>query len=280
MNGKNNSKQGQPMQEQWKQDFQKRLLDSTGYSGNKKANQKIISASGLGSDLLQLYLDYQHGKSEDTKFEASNLGSMYQLGVDKACEGSEQFQSALRLKHVLPNGWTCSGEMDQLDLINKVIIDNKVSTTTSKKKVKEGGKDHQYALQLGVYKYLLYKNGYGDYAGALAFIDKGASYFKPNSGDTLELFEVETYDYDEIEALLVDKSDKLQEFIDINEEPPICADRFPFKSKGTTTPMRCNFYCDFNKYCSHYSQERSDRSSILRLGVSKPVEKESEKFVF
>ncbi len=268
------------MEKQSKLHFQKLLLKATGYSGNKKANQKIISASGLGSDLLQLYLDYKNGKSEDTKFEASNLGSMYQLGVDKACEGSSQFQSALRLNHVLPNGWTASGEMDQLDNENKIIIDNKVSTTTSKKKVKEGGKDHQYALQLGVYKYLLYKNGYGDYAGALAFIDKGASYYKPNSGDTLELFEVETYSYEEIEAMLVEKSNKLQEFIDIDEEPPVCADRFPYKSKGVTISMRCRHYCDFNKYCSHYNADRSDRGSILQLSVRKPVEKESEKFIF
>lgn len=253
----------------WKNDYTDMLLEASGYSGNKKAGEKIISASSLGNDDLQLFLDYKHGKKEDTKFEASNLGSIYQLGVDLACQGNEQYRSSTRYTHVLPNGWTVSGETDQEDLINKVIIDNKTSTGTALKKVKSEGKDHQYALQLAVYKYLIWKNTGEDFSGALAFVDKGASYFKPTSGDTMNLVEVETYNYEEVEEMLIQKTNKLQEFIDLDVEPDMCANRFPYTSRGVTKPMRCLYYCSFNDKCRHFRQDTQDKDIIGRLSAPK-----------
>lgn len=261
----------------WKEDYEKMLLEASGYSGNRKAGQKIISASSLGNDDLQLFLDYKHGKKEDTKFEASNLGSIFQLGVDLACENhradrvladkDRQYNWAQRYTHELPNGWTVSGEIDQEDLINKVIIDNKVSTQTALRKVKSEGKDHQYALQLAVYKYLIWKTRGEHFEGALAFIDKAASYFKPTSGDTMNYVDVETYNYEEIEAMLIEKSNKLQEYIDLDVEPDICANRFPFTSKGVTKPMRCLYYCSFNDKCKHFNEYTQEHDIVSRLST-------------
>ena len=260
--------------DKWIVDYEKLLLAATGYSGNKKKEQKLISASSLGNDMLQLYLDYRHGKTEDKKFEASNVGSMFQLGVDKACgdamEGFEnpQYISAKRFTHTLPNGWVVSGEIDQLDTVNKVIIDNKVSTATAKKKVLTEGLGHQYALQLGVYKYLVHKNLGEDYSGALAFVDKSASYFKPTSGDTMNYMNVKTYDYEEIEELLIKKSNELQEYIDLDEEPGVCENRFPFKSKSITKMMRCIHYCSFNQVCEHYNPNTAAKSFAENLNLT------------
>ncbi len=264
--------------EQWKLDYEGMLLQASGYSGNRKSGQKIISASSLGNDMLQLYLDFKHGKSEDTKIEASNIGSIFQLGVDKACELEEamaidqelepQYISARRLTYELSNGWTVSGEIDQIDTVNKVIIDNKLSTGTALKKVHEQGKSHSYALQLAVYKFLMWKDTGEDYSGALAFGDKSASYFKPNSGDSMNYLNVETHDYKDIEQMLLEKSNTLQEFLDNDLEPTICADRFPKKERGRTKPMRCIHYCNYSKHCKHYNPHSADQSIIDNLEVT------------
>jgi hypothetical protein len=258
---------------QWEKDYTKMLLDATGYSGNKEPGKKKISSSSLTSNTLELYLDYKFGKKEDEKFEASNMGSMFQLGIDKACEGSKQYISAERIDYELSNGWTLSGEIDQRDIINKVIIDNKLSTATALKKVKSENLRHNYAVQLGAYKFLIWKKYNDDeYIGALAFNDKTASYFKPTSGPTLNLLEVPTYDFETIEAMAVERTNELQWYIDNKEEPPVCEDRFPYKSKGGTINMKCRYYCNFNEHCKHYNEYSNDRKSLLALEPTEQVE--------
>lgn len=254
--------------DQWKIDYENMLINATQYSGSKDKGNKSISASSLTNDMLQLYLDYKHGKQSDTKVEASNMGSIYQLGIDKACEGNDQYKSSMRIKHTLPNGWIISGEIDQLDIINKVIIDNKLSTATALKKIHQEGKNHTYAIQLGVYKYLMFKTTGEHFSGALAFADKSASYFKPGSGDSLNYLNVETYSYDEIESMAVNKTNELQQYIDMDVEPEKCHDLFPFKAKGYTRPMRCIYYCSYNKSCRHASDYVAERSFLNNLEVT------------
>lgn len=263
---------------EWKNDFQNMLLRASGYSGNKEPGKKRISASSLTSNMLELYLDYKHGKSNDVQFEASNLGSIYQLGVDLACDENSkqaledglepQYISGQRFEFELPNGWILTGEADQIDMINKVIIDNKVSTTSSLKKIKEEGKAHQYAIQLGVYKLLAHKF-YGDhFDGALAFVDKNSSYFKPQTGPIMNYIDIETYDYETIIKMAVDKSNELQKYIDLGLEPPICENRFPYKSKGVTTPMKCHYYCNYSQHCKHFNSNSKTKANLMNLEVT------------
>ena len=250
---------------QWIEDYEKLLVSAASYSGSKTPGNKSISASSLSNDMLQLYLDFKYGKKEGTKFEASHLGSIYQLGVDKACEGNQQYISGKRFRYTLSNGWELSGEIDQIDLVNKVIIDNKVSTATALKKVMTEGLNHQYALQLGVYKLLANKNLNDSFSTALAFVDKSASYFKPTSGQTMNYLNIETHDVATIEQMAIDKTNQLQEYIDNDIMPERCTDLFPFKSKGYTRAMRCIYYCSYSSVCPYNNQYSADNHILANL---------------
>ena len=261
--------------EQWKIDYENMLVKATGYSGNKEPGKKSISCSSLTSNMLELYLDFKYGKQIDTKFEASNTGSMYQLGVDSACNDNEQYISAERIEYELENGWILTGEIDQRDIVNKVIIDNKLSTKTALDKVKSEGLNHNYTMQLAGYKFLVNKKYGEDYTGALAFVDKSSSYFKPTSGPNLNLVDVETVSYEELESMALEKTNELQWYLDNNEEPPVCADRFPYKSKGGVINMKCRHYCSYNKHCKHYNDFASDKKQILSFEPTKKKEEYS-----
>jgi hypothetical protein len=245
------------------EDFEKVLLKAASYSGNKEPGRKMYSASMLGNDVLQNYYKYKYGSFEDTVFGANTLGSIYQLGVDEAFKDEDNYVSALRLKHKLDNGWEISGEMDQLDKKNKIIFDNKVTTSASIKTIKKEGKYHQYALQLGVYKYLLNRNGYdGDFAGVLALVDKKFSYFnKTNSNDQLTFLEVETFNTNEIEAMLIEKTNELDKYIELGIEPDKCRNLFYYNKK----PMKCLHYCDYKSICKYNNNTQMKQNELLGL---------------
>lgn len=240
----------------WKNDYEQMLLDASQYSGESKKEQKVISASSLGNDMLQNYYRFKYGVKEDTKYGQNTMGSIYQMGVDAAAHESPQYLSAIRFSHELSNGWTVSGEIDQYDTINNVIIDNKMTTTTTIKNTRREGKDSGYALQLGVYKMLMVRNGTMDEPTcALAYADKKASFFSKTPTVPLVLDEVETYTPDEIEQMLLDKTNELQDFLVNNKEPDECKNLFPYKVAGKTKRMKCLHYCDYADECTHYKDD-------------------------
>ena len=258
------------MTQNWKEYTNNVLLSATGYSGHKDKGKKIISASSLGNEMLALYLDYKHGKQEDTKFEASNLGSVFHVGAEEIFKNEPNVELETRLEYELSNGWIVSGSIDMILHEFEMIVDWKVSTENSLKKIKSEGLNNGYALQLAVCKFLVHKNYNKDYEGALAFLDKKASYFKPKPTEVMNYLEVQTHMYDDIEELLIEKTNTLQEFIDNDMEPPKCVDLFPYKPKGLggrTLPMKCIHWCSYNKNCKHYNEDLANKESIMGLNV-------------
>ena len=253
--------------------YEQMLLDASKYSGNSEPGKKSFSASQLGSDMLQIYLKYKNGSKETTKFGANTIGSIYQLGVDVAADtwnenlvGSDDYTSAKRIKQMIDNGWEISGEMDQIDNEYKVIFDNKVSTATTIKKIREEGKMHGYALQLGVYKWLMWKETGEIYKTALPVVDKGHSHFKTNKNECLEFIEVETYSPEEIERMLYEKTNELQEYIDLDQAPGECQNLWIMARKGQKAKrMKCMYYCDQNKNCKYYNVDRVAINELLDL---------------
>lgn len=247
------------------QQYEQMLLDATRYTGNSQAGVHRFSASMLGDDLLQNYYKYMYGSKESKQFEANTFGSLYQLGVDKACEKNDQYLSGPRYSFTLDNGWEISGEIDQMDMINKIIFDNKVTTMTTIKKIRKEGKWHQYALQLGVYKWLLSKITKDEWMTALPVVDKGFSYFNDKSLNQIEYIEIETFEPDEIEKMLYERTNLLDEHIEAEEVPGECANLFFFKNKsGKTKKMRCIHYCDYSANCEYYN-DRQQLNDMLGL---------------
>ena len=260
-----------PNIEQAKIDFEQVLLNASTYSGNKKKEQKIFSASMLGTDMLQIYLKYYHGSSDQKQFGMNTLGSIYQLGADRATEMHDrqraidtepQYENALRLTYKLSNGWVVSGEMDHVDSVNKVIIDNKVVTETAVINVKKEGKNNSYALQMAVYQFLLYKSmqegGIENptvYKPLLTMVNKGFSHYKKsNKLQIMNMIEPDTHTLEDTEALLLEKTNQLQEYIDLGEAPPECANLWWFGfGAAPKRKMRCLYYCDQSKNCDHLS---------------------------
>ena len=245
-------------------EYEKMILDATEYTGNTQPEKKIFSASSLGNYPLQNFLKFKYGSKKSTQFEANTFGSVYQLGIDSATNSRPEYKlkytNAMRIKVKLPNGWTVSGEMDQIDWDNEVIFDNKVTTGTAIGKVKTEGKDHQYALQMGVYKWLLKEDAIQKeekvipFDAVLPMVDKNFSYFKTNKYNQLNFIEVETHSHEEIERLLKKATDELQTFIDLNTEPPKCENTWNFGKKGQRAkPMRCIHYCDVAEHCKHFN---------------------------
>ena len=254
-------------------DYTNVLIKGTQYSGNTEPGKKIFSVSSLGAEPLQNWLKYKYGTSEKPAFTASTIGTIYQLGCDQAVdiynksnpEGDlipkPRWESALRIKRELPNGWVVSGEMDHLDHELKVIIDNKVISGYAHKEIMKNLKDHDYNLQQAGYRWLLYPT-YGEYEAILSIVNKGGAVIRNDIYTTLHL---NTYSIEEIEEAFISATDNLQFYIDNDIAPEQC-DIFKY-GKTKDMPNRCALYCSHNHHCPHYSPFKKEKDIISRLSV-------------
>ena len=238
--------------------IEKTLVEAAKYSGNQEPGKKQISASQLGDDDLQLYLKYMHGGKDSETFEANTFGSIYHLGAAEAFKDVEDTEVESPLSYMLPNGWLVTGSMDLILHKFKIIADHKTTTATTITNVIKDGKNAGYSLQMGAYKLLVAKNyGHTDYEAVLPVVDKTFSYFKKaNKYNQLTFINVETYSLEDIEQMLIDKTNRLQDYIDLGQEPPECSNVFPYSpGKGQRMKrMRCIHYCDQAGNCTAYKE--------------------------
>lgn len=262
-------------------EYTKVLVDSTQYSGNRKANEKIFSASMLGGEVLQNYFRWRYGNKEKTKFSAQTLGSIYQLGCDaifKKKEYSKKYLSGLRLQYTLPNDWILSGEIDQLDLENKIIIDNKVVSGSAYKEIIKNNEDHEYNLQLATYRLLLEKNGYGSHwEGMLSVNNKAGAAIR---NDQYEMIHLNMFNSTDIEFLITDATNTLNIYIDaFLENPetkliPQSCDQFKY-GKTKDVPNRCALYCDYNDVCPYFKPYQQNKAIVN--SIDSMIEKSKSK---
>ena len=236
------------------------LLAAAEYTGNMDSGKKQLSASQLSSNDLEIYLKYKHGGNKSTQFEANTFGSIYHLGAELAFKDVPNTETEMSLSFMLDNGWLITGSIDLVLKDFKVFADHKTTTKTSIEKNIKAGKHGQYAMQMAVYKFLLAKNGYGEYENVLPIVDKGFSYYKPNKFNQLTFLQVETHSLEDIEAMLYEKTNRIQEYIDLDIPPEACADRFPYRPKGGKfRHMKCLFYCDQRDACPVYAEENNKK---------------------
>jgi len=256
--------------EQAAQDYTNLLVSASAYSGESRAQQKVFSASMLGNDMLQNYLSWKYGKSDKSKYGANTTGSIYQLGCDSAVtknkdiigsfdQAEPRYQSALRIQRTLSNGWTVSGEMDQVDHKLKVIIDNKMVSGIAFKEIMKNDIDHQYNLQLSTYQWLL-EPTHGRYEAMLSIVNKAGAAIRNDQYATLHL---NTHSSEDIEAAFIAETDALSFYIDNDMIPERC-DIFKY-GKTKDIPNRCALYCDHNHHCPHYSDYKREKDLISAL---------------
>ena len=258
------------------------VIKGTQYSGNTEPGKCQLSASQVGSDILPLWLEFKYGKQQNqNKIEANTLGSILHRGLEKLFKehsilleypDSEQYRIEEPIQKEfthkdLKHRWTITGTLDLIDLKNKVIIDHKLSTGTTLKSIYKEGKDHHYAMQLGIYKWLL---GDKDYKCALAFFNKSQSYFKVKKEDLFTMVELEVPGFEEIEKLLLNKLKELEVYInedalELGSTPPKCKNTFPYKMQGKVYNMKCLHYCDFKDKCTYFSSYQAEQEAITKF---------------
>ncbi len=241
--------------------IEKVLVNAAKYSGNQESRRKQLSASQLGNDDLQIYLKYMHGGKDSSQFEANTFGSIYHLGAEKAFEEIEDTETELSLSHMLSNGWLITGTLDLIWHKYKILADHKTTTSTSIASTVKDGKHSGYGLQMAVYQWLLWKEqGLNGYSAILPMIDKSFSYFKKNKYNQLTFIEIDTHSLEDTEALLLEKTNRIQEYINLGQEPAECANLFWFGEKGKKKKrMRCIHYCDQSNNCSAYKKSGGNK---------------------
>lgn len=272
----------------WKKKLESAILNKTLYSGSTKKEKKVISASSLGQEDLFNLMQYKHGKKVNNSFGASEIGSVYQLGIDEILKDNPDYIVGLRMEHELPNGWKVSGEFDLFDKVNNVIVDCKVLSPAGHAKAIKGNEDDSYNLQLATYRYLIEKTKPKGidltreiYTGLHA-VNKGGSASK---GNILWQGNIPTNSLETIEKMLLDKSNTLQDCIDNDKLPDQLCDQWKFgRHKGG--PARCAIYCDYKDVCPMYSKEtefqikKNDINTIMKLEPTGPLYKPGKKFDF
>ena len=242
------------------------LVKAAAYSGNMEPGKKQISASQLGNDTLQLYLKYKHGGKESIIFDAATFGSIYHLGAEYAFKDIDTVETEKSLSYELSNGWLVTGSIDLIDHKHKLIVDHKTTTATSIASTQKEGKNSSYGLQQSVYRWLLKKNYDLDYSAILAMVDKNFSYFKDNKFNQINFIEIDTHTIEDTEQLLLDKTNELQSYIDLDQEPGQCQNLFWYARKGQKRKaMKCLHYCDQSQHCPYFSDFNAVKDLLMGL---------------
>ncbi len=225
------------------------VLKATQYSGIKEANTRIISASQLGADPQEVLMRYKYGIIDDDTIGQNTLGSLVHIALEKIYSNKKGILVEYCPKPIKIDDLFLTGSIDRIDIINKEIIDIKVTKTYAIKKMIEGTSE-AYRWQLSAYRYLMYRETGDDFKCFIEAWDKQGGYDVRKGEDipTKQKIEIEPYSYEQVKA----RFRKLVEFVKKGVEKQ-CDDVFLRKIKGKTVPLKCLKYCSYNKVCKFYN---------------------------
>jgi len=253
--------------------LKKALLNQSKYiSGYVNENDDyVISASMVGREPLQNYLDIIYGKQEVDDITDMFIGSCFHEGMrtymnkeanyDKSIIGVEK-----PLHTKLSNGWIISGTADLIVTDNDTveIHDYKTTKAYAVKMFDKEPLSHQYNMQLNVLGYLwkqMHPSFEGEIKLVLDFFVKDADKLK--SEPTLVQREVQQLTNKEIEETLLQKTNELQSYIESGQIPPKCEQLWPRKVNGVFMNSRCEIWCQFKRICPHYESPYNKDTAML-----------------
>jgi hypothetical protein len=239
------------------------ILNNVQYSGYKtEADSKYyLSASMLSKDDLQCYLSIVNGNQPSIDIDDAVFGTLIHIALENIVknENIDGLLPEYRLSRTLNRDWKIHGTADLVHLNekNKVIeiFDYKTTKNYTVKMFDQDPYKHSYTLQLNVLRWL-FEYHYPDYDihMYLSFFSKDANKVK---GEPVYIErEVPTIDVNE---LLIEKTKRLQEYLENNEAPPKCEDVWTRKYKGMkyAVDAKCEYYCSFGKQtglCPYYKE--------------------------
>jgi len=219
------------------------------YTGDQKTIEKVSVSEIAGTGELQMALRRQHKIPIEDKVTQATLGNIFDLGLRSLVDDLNEkfgthFYSGYRMEKLLSNGVIISGETDILDDVEKWIYDAKLSKIFAMQMC-EKEREHQYKLQLNLYRWLLGDN----YRMFLLWGLKDQSDANPkHPNEAMMLKEVEHIADDRLISIALEKSNKVISIVNGNEQAPT-------KCKDTwRNDVRCKYYCDVCQFCPYYKE--------------------------
>ena len=216
---------------------------------------KHVSASQIGGDLLPIWLSKTAKRDVNNRIGLAYIGSAFHLGMEEALNDKmdERYDTEVVAKRVLPNGWTITGTADVIDTEKENIHDYKTTGNSGYKQKRKDAKDvkSQFSVQGSC---LLYVNNFkGQFYGEV-FIRDWKPWHKDHPANAYQQLPVDTMCHNQTEVYLVQKTDKLQGYIERDEAPPECDDVMWMVYEGNRIKLKCEYYCDFKNSCPHYKK--------------------------
>jgi len=228
-----------------------KLIEACSYTGSLEPKQKSISASSLGQSNYYLWNRYVHGDVEQPEFDASTVGSVFQLGCDSIYASDNDYEVATRRELDLGNEWVLPGEIDLLEHSTSTIYDFKVVSGAGYKDV-----ESSYLVNMSVYRALFPEiENYKLFA-----INKAGSKVKNNIYKVVDV----TYYLQEPEDIINEarlKTNELQKIFDDYDstgvEPYMDCEIWKFGKDKAGNPSKCQYYCGFKDVCPQYGGNKS-----------------------
>jgi len=229
----------------------KAVIEGTKYNGVPK-HTKSLSASSFGLENQQLLLRWKNGDpSDDDEFGNNTLGSVIHKGFEEIFKSKDGFEVEKPLSHKV-NNWTITGTVDLIDHEDKIIYDYKLLSAGGYKKVASGDVG-TYETQLNIYRYLLFKELGEEYQIKLLALNKGGSAVLKN---IYTFVDIETYDFDLVEDMIIDKTNEIEYLIEHPDEVLEC-DIWKFGKNKEKQPNRCAYYCGWRDKCGYWKKRNS-----------------------
>lgn len=257
------------------------ILESTQYvSGSKDDipdDAFSISASQLGKETLQIYLQMIYGNQEEKEITDSTLGTIFHKGMETIVkekiikdDPEKQMLFPETPRHLkMKDNWYLTGTSD-LEVIgdNIEIRDYKLTKIYAGKMYRQDPRNHSYGLQASALTYLLSKSNETPYENITNIID---FFYKDANRMKME----QTHDpiihiphtKEEIEEVFDKKSKELQHHMENATIPPVCKDLWTRKVAGKTTYVdtKCEFYCNQKNNCPYYKKKQQYKNTSVEL---------------
>ena len=259
------------MTEKWlDSNVTRKITGALSYSGSM-GKEKVLSASGLSSDTLKLYLKYRYGAKEDEdEFKQSHFGTLVHESLAGIFKDKNGYIAEKRI--IIKDfykGWSLSGEPDLVieKTVNsqkvRIIIDWKTYKLAKLNKIQDvNSEEHEeLAIQLGVYALLVSlksRKNINLTECYVAIMVKDATRFGYTTSKDLVYVKVKHKNEEEIRSLFKEKVDEIERHIDFKTEPEEC------KFLGWSAPMRgakkekliCKLFCGVSDSCPYYNTKR------------------------
>ena len=231
--------------------IKKRIMAATGYRDTEPF-VKEISASQLGSDILQIFLRYKYGVPKETEPSVSTMGSLLHLGMEKVLEDIEDVDTEVHFeKDIDGTEWKLTGTIDAFDRRCNTIYDWKMVKKYRVQKLEKELETDPYTLQLNAYRIL---TGTNPVMKIVTFSCDAGYDFKTGSViPVMKVIDVPEIPDELMMQMIKDKVDAVEEHIKNGTTPERCADVWLRKTKNGTVPIRCEQYCSYKKVCKRYN---------------------------